>query len=134
MNRHTAHETVASAPTAETLPDQAIERILRIAFAPHRCDVKFQIDAFVGSKKVAVIIYSSRAGTNAGGRPFIVEGVDVDALRQPDRLLTYIDDLRKELQRRHVALRRTCSTFTLLAQRWPVISLRCPRSNRAETG
>ena len=77
--------------------------ITLFAFAPHRCDVKFQIDAFVGSKRVAVIIYASRAGTNAGGRPFIVEGVDVDALRQPDRLLTYIDDLRKELQRRHVA-------------------------------
>jgi len=69
-----------------------------------------------GSKRVAVIIYASRAGTNAGGRPFTVEGVDVDALRQPDRLLTYIDDLRKELQRRHVA-------FTANVQRLHVHAL-----------
>ena len=103
MKRHTARETVASAPTAETLSDEAIERILQIAFAPHRCDVKFQIDAFVRNKKVSAIIYVPRAGMSAGRRPFIVEGVNVDALRQREALLTYIEDVRKELQRHTIA-------------------------------
>ena len=101
---HKARETAASAQTVEALSDQAIERILRVAFAPHRCDVKLQIDVFVGSKKVAVIIYASRPGSSAEERSFIVEGVNVEALRRRDTLLSYIDDVRKELQRRHIAL------------------------------
>ena len=100
MNTHSARRTVTSGPTAETLPDETIDWILRGAFAPHRCVVKFQLDAFVQDKKVALIIYASCAGTSADGKAFMVEGVNVDALRQLDGLLTYIDDVRKELQRR----------------------------------
>ena len=74
----------------------------RIAFAPYRCDIKFQMDAFNGSEKVVVIIYASRAATSAGGRPFIVEAVNADGLRPCDMLLMYVDEIRKELQRRKI--------------------------------
>jgi hypothetical protein len=99
MGRQLAHEAVESCSAVKILPDEAIERILRDAFAPHRCDVKFQIDAFAQSKKVALIIYASRIGA----RPFVVEGVIVDLLRRRDALVTYIHDVRKQLQRHNIA-------------------------------
>ena len=57
---------------------------------------------FNGSEKVVVIIYASRATTSAGGRPFIVEAVNADGLRPCDMLLMYVDEIRKELQRRKI--------------------------------
>jgi len=105
---HTNHEKAHGTRSggircdSKTLSDQAIERILRIAFAPYRCDIKFQMDAFNGSEKVVVIIYASRAATSAGGRPFIVEAVNADGLRPCDMLLMYVDEIRKELQRRKI--------------------------------
>jgi hypothetical protein len=99
--RQQVTQATATAPADHTLSDVAIEGTLRTAFAPHRCDVKLQMDSFVRTKKVALIIHASRAG-GTGARPFIVEGVPVEALRRRDALLTYIDDVREQLRRHNV--------------------------------
>ena len=102
-----------ASPAGEALPDEAIERILRGAFAPHRCDVKFQIDVFERSKKVALIIYVSRAGD----RPFVVEGVIVDLLRPRDALVTFIHDVRTQLQGHNIAFATSASATSMQAVR-----------------
>jgi hypothetical protein len=85
------------------LTDQAIEDALRSAFAPHRCNVEFQIDAFTRSRKVALVIHAMGAGLRANEREFIVEGICLDNLRRREALLDYIDDVREQLKQRRIA-------------------------------
>lgn len=86
-------------PCDDLLSDQAVGEALERAFAPHRCDVAFQTDAFTETKKVALVI---RVLHNAGTREFVVEGISVDTLRRPDALLAYVDDVRRQLRQRKV--------------------------------
>jgi hypothetical protein len=85
---------------AEMLTDQAIEEALRTAFAPHRCDVQIQLDAFTQARKLALVIHA--AGLRATEREFIVEGIGLDTLRRREALLDYIDDVRGQLKLRRI--------------------------------
>jgi hypothetical protein len=86
----------------ERLEDEQIERQLRASFAPHRCAVRFQNDAFGDGRKVALLIHV-RIGVKLGEQEFYVEGVPIDLLRDRSALLEYIDDIRRQLQQRRVA-------------------------------
>ena len=102
MRRHTVLGRAAAALPAETFTDQAVEDALRAAFAPHRCDVQFQLDAFTQLRKVALVIHAVRDGVGAIEQEFVVEGIDVESLRRRQALLDYIDDVREQLQQRRV--------------------------------
>jgi len=62
------------------LEDEEIKRELRASFAPHRCVVRFQRDAFVNGRKIALLI-QVHIGSKAEEKEFQVEGVPIDLLR-----------------------------------------------------
>jgi hypothetical protein len=84
------------------LSDEDIEQEAQRAFAPHRCLVRFQTDAFDGSRKVALRIVVSTCKSRIGEKEFVVEGVRADALRQRTELEQYLDDVRAQLRQRGV--------------------------------
>ena len=85
------------------LSDDDLEQEAQRAFAPHRCVVRFQTDAFDGSRKVALRIMVSVCKARVGEKEFVVEGVRAEALRQREALEQYLDDVRAQLQQRGVA-------------------------------
>jgi len=84
------------------LEDEQIERELQASFAPHRCVVRFQHDAFANGRKIALLI-QVHIGSNAEQKEFQVEGVPVDLLRDRRALTEYVDDIRRQLQQRRVS-------------------------------
>ena len=84
------------------LEDEQIERELQASFAPHRCVVRFQHDAFANGRKIALLI-QVHIGSNAEHKEFQVEGVPVDLLRDRRALTEYVDDIRRQLQQRRVS-------------------------------
>jgi hypothetical protein len=86
----------------DTFDDSALEPVLRAAFAPHRCNVRFQQDAFSGVRKVALTIRVTASTARIADREFVVEGVAVGKLRTAEALAAYVDDVRRQLARRRV--------------------------------
>jgi len=91
------------------LEDEEIERELRASFAPHRCVVRFQRDAFVNGRKIALLI-QVHIGSKAEEKEFQVEGVPIDLLRDSRALSEYVDDIRRQLQQRRVSFPSLSST------------------------
>ena len=90
----------------ERLEDEQIERGLHAGFAPHRCAVRFERDAFAAGRRVALLI-EVRSGSKREMKEFHVEGIPVDLLRDPKGLSEYIDDIRRQLQQRRVSFPST---------------------------
>jgi len=86
----------------ERLEDEQIERELQASFAPHRCVVRFQHDAFASGRKIALLI-QVHIGSKTEQKEFQVEGVPVDLLRDRRALSEYVDDIRRQLQQRRVS-------------------------------
>jgi hypothetical protein len=86
----------------EGLEEGELEDVLRNAFAPHRCDVRFQDDVFSLTRKISLRIHVSRIGAHQAEKEFVVEGVPVAALRCSEALSKYVDDVRHQLQKRRV--------------------------------
>ena len=81
------------------LEDDQIEEVLRNAFAPHRCIVKFD------GKRVALRIYVApcrMAMRGMEGRQYFVEGSRIALLRHRDALFQYIEDVRFHLRQHKV--------------------------------
>jgi len=102
MKKHEV--TILSAMIADNprLEDEQIERELQASFAPHRCVVRVQHDAFANGRKIALLI-QVHIGSNAEQKEFQVEGVPVDLLRDRRALSEYVDDIRRQLQQRRVS-------------------------------
>ncbi len=109
----TQRSTSIRSTSTPWLSDEDIEQEAHRAFAPHRCLVRFQTDAFDSSRKVALRILVSTCKARAGEKEFVVEGVRADALRQRVALEQYFNDVRAQLAQRGVtfaASRRNASS------------------------
>ena len=92
----------ASLDTNGSLCDHDLRRMLQGAFSPHRCEARICRDAFSEESKVLLAIQVLGIGSRIGEREFLVEGVPIESLRDRAALLQYIEDVRRELQRRRV--------------------------------
>ena len=101
-HHETTYHTRAARLPGERFTEQTVEAALRAAFAPHRCDVQFELDAFTQFRKVALVIHAVRDGGRPIEQELVVEGIDLDTLRRREALLNYIDDVREQLQQRRI--------------------------------
>lgn len=92
-------------PRHESLRDEHIEHLLRTAFSPHRCVVRFvERSPHNPARKVTLNVFVW-TGARADEKEFEVGGVSVDALRSPTALAEYVNDVRRHLQQHRVVFR-----------------------------
>ena len=84
------------------LRDEQIEHLLRAAFSPHRCIVRFvEPPGLAVDRKVALNIFVW-TGARADEREFAVGGVSLATLRAPNALADYVNEVRRHLRQRRV--------------------------------
>ena len=110
--------------------DDALEHVLRAAFAPHRCSVRFQQDAFSGVCKVALTIRVAASAARVPEREFVVEGVAVVKLRTAEALAEYVEDVQRQLARRRVVFAATRGNAASLLRDQALTGRATPRVGR----